>query len=244
MREITIKIEDERVLEDFLLHTDLPVIGRRLDGEIEHLMLDYMLRLSRPGYNTDNLTGFKTFYCFGYRLRELMMEGNDNTLFQDTFLCVDIENLSEHCSMGPVKIPDTISEDEIMTEVPRILKEYETKSKEKINRTIKTVAEALERTYPSAEFFRFDNDEFVITLGDKPFTPVEGLEVKLRYAFVKTNYKRIMDFINPRGARYGAGQYQVERLMLLFAKAMRIATSDLDKIPTLEFIYPETVKIT
>ncbi len=231
--DILITIDDD-IYNDFIRYGDHPIGS--FSSVIEYMLYKEMQSWCWEGYRNNPVTGAQTLDMLRLNLYQKICDVSaylgmnpSPQPYKERFLCIDIEFFRGFLFEDRKKDGD-------------FLVRNQERWNELADKTLFDVAEGIRKAYPDVEFFQFNEEEFVIPIGERPFVPIENADVKLQYAFVNVEinpiYKKLKN--SSGDGRYVAQKYIAEAILLKFGRAMRESTLDLEKIPTLEFKYPET----
>jgi diguanylate cyclase (GGDEF)-like protein len=120
----------------------------------------YLFGVCAPGFDRDALTGLRARAGLKARLRAATSGSSwtDTTLYQERFLCVDLDNFKSYLDPHGLAAGDVV---------------------------LRGLADGLREHFGGEDVYRFGGDEFVVVLGDREaWLPAAPTDVTLSHAIV------------------------------------------------------------
>jgi len=133
---------------------------------LQDLITFELRRACAPGYDRDVLTGLKTQYQLEKDLSKATFGSGwqDRSIFENNYLVIDIVNFKHYLDIHSLREGDLI---------------------------LQEIAGQLSARYKESHVYRFGGDEFVVDLGQQPYSPLQmPSEITLQHSIVHVMAQR------------------------------------------------------
>ncbi|WP_446009742.1 GGDEF domain-containing protein [Candidatus Electrothrix sp.] len=126
-----------KLYKDFLDHIQEDYLSYNVSEHVQQVIIQHLMQRCHPGYDTDSLTKCGTSSQLRQDINRATCgeDWKDHSLYQERFLCIDIDNFKRFIDINGLPAGDEILVD---------------------------IANKLRATYPKQKIYRVGSDEFVV----------------------------------------------------------------------------------